>query len=1854
MAERLNLFFETTPALQDFAADQRQHTQEQRQARAENIRAVKHLAELTSREACMANGRPTTGDVVLDKLAAATVPMLHDASSSTQAGGATSPRAKLSKARRQRKAGTVALRCLGQLSRSMNSETNSQSFFPSCVSEQTAINLADRNLSPEDIYKTTRACVANPAITSLDLSGSRITKHAFDLVLRALRDIPEIIDVDSANLAVMNHEHRDVPAKYKERLKEQLQLNRARQRRKVTSTAHRQTYREGVTQAQLYRSLQAYVSDDEAAKREAILKEAAQHAVLLHRAHTTGHAAIEERLLRRSREVERRRRVNRLFTVEADHRIEIEAHWIRVWIPLTERLETRVRATLVAEKLAMVQEVRAAANEDKKETRQLMNRRMEKEGGDRDALQELEASCRRSIEVAGDKVRGVLKQQEIKVRKYAHERYIRRMDLIRLEENRFNRGKIVHDEGEARLWIQKRWEIAELQKTTELERQRQVIVVAEGAQRDVVSTAEERAAGVLHRVVVMCLSMRRLLEERVVLTEDRRSLVSCPPNLDMKVADTEPQKYITRQHESLRTDPAELSLDPTSTVSVAIPPNWKQSVSALLHSLRRNSTELLEKRKALSEELDALPTTNPEVLAMLTHCIGDIVSCCTEQKEAEETRGMDVAKVAHRKGLILGGTVVFRVVPSDGFSASSYTQERLSLSSFWGLTSEESVQPKVDIEYGANSEQPIYPAGATPAVLSIAIPPHATASDVEDVIRACVYTTKHPMLVGSLARHIRVTTRLCFVNVTDETDPFLSAEEDTVCETKPCSVLSVETTYRRSLVLCCPYLWVQNDCKPLTFTEGDSMEKVAVAPDIVVAPQPRICHQNGIVVVESGGTPFTDARLVLEFTAGFTSDDIFTFKSGTDMLYEDGKHFVFRGVTVGEIVEGALAKSVQDSNFQFDFNSYRIVIALTNAGADAVKRIITRVRYFNVSMDPVEGPRTVTISLTDGSGCVASVCTQVVVQAVDNPATLTVPLPRKYYHSIYTNQSVPVHLRSYLKIKDFFPYHDAVVEDVDTDNFCGGHLVMSVNSNYQKGDLLGFPEACFEGRGFHNIRLLPACFEEPEHDFGTGDGYENLWDVLHDGLRVGVLGFYDTLERRGPAEDEDIHEMSIPPSPRGVPRLSSTGLAMSLGRRPSQRRLLSRLPSQQFHGFMGRREKIVYRYNLLNSPQEGRSGRHVCMQFSLKGAASMDAVRDIIKTICFLPIIKPAEFNRSIELEVQTGITVGKTDSFGKVASVKTDLIDAALFHPSLKTTVHVRVTLPLFTLVGKSSLLRYTEGAGALRIASFETSNDLMTDGYEGGYVRVEFAEGFCQDDMIGFREEGFLLKQRDVVDSQLPFAVLVAHSDRFEEEKTGRKGGKRAVDDEEELKTLQSFRFNKSGSPVYRSPQTRMRLPQTSRCTVSEVFCESKFIGIMTACKEALQISFVRPAKAEKEKFVARKEISAILRAITYSNTSKDPQSLSKVLRVNVSDGSPLASQAIVEVQIQPVDDVTDILLKNDRLRYRPCDDDAAMPFLISPLGEADIYDPDTEYFDGGFISAEITSGASKGDSLGILTADQQRAQIAAAPQMKQVYAAMCSRPPPRPVRTLTDPSQFVFDVAEEGKKIVAVNGSFTCNVAYPLTKNCKDSHDVKVTFPMEAKQAASLDVVMYILNCFTFGSTMKEKLREGARTVLLKVGDRHNPQHGKAKLTVDVRLPFLYQPHIPLSFVPGVVLPIAQKLSINHSDSLGLIVSGFCQMELIDGMEGDALMLNLREGGFTVKEGLLYCKNVFLAVYSASPTRIRLEFNQNTKASGKHLLAVFKQAVCKFGAMADVTRVCRFSGTYDRPDRVNTEDLIMVCKE
>ncbi|KAJ9471752.1 hypothetical protein DIPPA_19320 [Diplonema papillatum] len=1869
VTERLALFFDVSDCVDRFPASGDPASSRVRTP------PVSNTATLSTATVCSTRARTATPQSPILALEDLCADRTRLADSNARASAA---RKHESKARMQRRAGRYALRYLESKQSTDKRPDLRLHCFRKVQVVRGVLDLSCQELDRDDLFFASEVCASRQDVTAVNLTNASMTPKAFGMLVGlvaqnknitrltppgegdALTSMDDALDLNTilqgVSIAVMGPTATDEPRLpvsevRLRKLAACVRQNRA-EKLNVTEQAGKQDVLDVVAKrrsdfvAQLLATLELEETERQQFTQARVRELAAASAV-----ETQERTKLQRNAQRQLLRADRLRRIASLTVSEVAHRRRLLEAWHMVWPPVAEKLECRTRTALLKAESDDRTALLALSAEECHEARRRERLRLDGERRDKVHAQALEKSGRKIIHSAHDKAWAALRHAEEKSRQITRTHGTQRIDLIR--EERGSRVRVAHEESEGWKWVIRRRDIAEQQRKSELERQRQVLVKEEYTVREVIITEEEVIRPLIEDLITTCKGMALANELFTMAAVDRKTALGNPPLLAVKVPDDKPERYICRQHlQDMHGGTApKIIVEPSARLLSELPVDWIDKLREIEEKEEAEHTrraERLEKQQQLqAESKEKLGSVADAML--LEQMIAESLKVFTPIDSCAQKQKLDIPRMKKRKESILGGTITFWPTPCKDLPAAPRYEVLTAKDPSWldapqDPITRESITRTVQYHTVDHPQDDAF-------LLTMHVPRGGTTvQTVQDMLRGCEYSTTIDEIPIPVHREIGVRVTLYFADVSDESDPFLTAETPV-----PQGIMEVTSEAYLSLVLTPPYLWVPRGQRSLTFVEGDTVERSVLFTDLQCQDIPIITRRNGVVTTATStiGTgaaalvSFEGSTLEIRFESGYTATDVVVFKSGSDTYFSDlDKTIRVQEVPVAKIIEGCLRKStgLTPGSGKPGETCERVVLKIISpATADVIKKMFLRLRYYNYSLDPVEGKRLISFTLSDPYGTSAIVSVSVNVEATDNPAVLNVPTQRRYYHFVCSTTGIPSHLRQYVEPQDFMLFAEASVEDVDTDHFCGGHMACTISGNWQKGDFISFHPACFEA-GFNSVFLEPV--QPGDHNLLAGKnspGYEYLWDVSYRNRKIGVVGFYEELSQKT-RTSSDVH-MHTPSRWDRLQRGSREPGGLSIA-------------STAVHLLEARRKQADEdrkRELFRGSPVDGRAGRRLYVLFGLHGEASIESTEAIMRCMTFSPTSKPGDHIRRVELEIQTGVTVGKRDSEGNAKIVPVTSVDPSSLQPPLKGSVEVKVTPALVSVPGRSALLKYVEGSGAVRVAPFEVPPESTTDGFENGFVRVEIVEGGCTDDVVGIRDDGLQFRLRDCYDYDIPLNELVAYSERYDE--VNRRG---KFEDDSSPKGKKVWGENKAFSKA----TTIQEGKQYS--SVSDVVCDGKVVGYLSMAPHALQLTFARTTKAEKERVIGRKELVTILKALTYSNISKDPQELGKILVVSVSDGSPLVSQAVIEIQVQPVDDVTEIVLRNDRVKYYPCETDDIRPLLIAPLSTAHIEDPDTNFFDGGFLSAELIAGASKGDHLGLLTLQQQVLQINELMQPKRsrtfrtksfrrARMSFTGELPTVDINTIADPEQYLFDFGGNERRIVSLDGSFSASLTYPQTKNCREAHDVRIHFPKMDNPVIDKEVISFVLNCITFGSHMKERVREGSRTILIRVSDGVNPQEGKVKITIDVRAPFLFNPNLhPVDIVPGAVVAVAPKIVVSHSDAGGFIVTGFVEIEIVEGFSpGDSLVVNLKEGGFSLKEGYIYSKASVICYLTVNTSeKLRLDFVQGSKATQKNLLSILRSVGFKFPSKTSGgDRVVLITGTSDRPDRVNRVSVTLA---
>jgi len=224
-------------------------------------------------------------------------------------------------------------------------------------------------------------------------------------------------------------------------------------------------------------------------------------------------------------------------------------------------------------------------------------------------------------------------------------------------------------------------------------------------------------------------------------------------------------------------------------------------------------------------------------------------------------------------------------------------------------------------------------------------------------------------------------------------------------------------------------------------------------PPIITLPSPPTLYLQGTgalaldpaaTVSDADSVVFTTGVLAAEFTAGGNANDrliVHPQGSAAGQINVAGTDVLFGGVVIGTVTGPGTDSSPL------------LVLLNDQATVAATQALLRRLAFRNDAAPPVAGPRTVRVTLTDGSGSTSlPVTTTITVQAVNAPPIVTLP-----GGGVTWTEGVVA--------SDVTP--GGTISDGDSATFLGGSLTMNV-TDAQGGEVLSLRN---DGLGAGQISL---------------------------------------------------------------------------------------------------------------------------------------------------------------------------------------------------------------------------------------------------------------------------------------------------------------------------------------------------------------------------------------------------------------------------------------------------------------------------------------------------------------------------------------------------------------------------------------------------------------------------------------------------------------------------------------------------------------------------------------------------------------------------------------------------------------
>ena len=614
----------------------------------------------------------------------------------------------------------------------------------------------------------------------------------------------------------------------------------------------------------------------------------------------------------------------------------------------------------------------------------------------------------------------------------------------------------------------------------------------------------------------------------------------------------------------------------------------------------------------------------------------------------------------------------------------------------------------------------------------------------------------------------------------------------------------------------------------------------------------------------------------------------------------------------------------------------------------------------------------------------------------------------------------------------------------------------------------------------------------------------------------------------------------------------------------------------------------------------------------------------------------------------------------------------------------HVKVSPPLLHAPASSCTSCIKEDAGPVPLC---TRFDILEqdDGFDGGFILVSVVEGASIHDLPYISEKGDVRLgpcTKHTTEDEAPkqhevLASILAEEDDEDVDEAEPDGADDKDDSVQETKCEKRDKVElKDLVRKHIKPEARKRLEQRRHivrtinlsitqfkdmiqeeesCTLFDkqqhaarlsesrpVFVGSEEIGLMTHFPEGMLVKFKTGKKVKrllqgdvpsttttrKESCeVKRKDVLQVLRAITFQNTSKTTKIHRKVLQVTLHDGLGHASHTLHEVNIEDVDDATEIrrLSPDMRILHQGTRWEAN-GFL--PLDDYTLYDPDTVVFNGGYVNIALVN-PKRQDRLSVQTLEQQK-------QSFEQYSALLHDTNHPDLHRLKGTRRFGAVSDEAKRRFFDVDGANILHNGVPFGTIAEDSGGVLLV-ELAAMPAAfadeeyikvsalaaeqkvdagviTLGLVEDFLSCVAFRTKKCQKPQ--ISTLMLKIGAEEGLP-GKRRIQLQISPPFLHATHSKeLEYTRGGdAIPLIEnyRMTTDHC-----FKDGFFAVKLLQKEGPEKVFLRTETAQFVQKQKSLFYRSEFVGEVtedvSDSSHELRVTFNWASVATAEVLNQLF----------------------------------------
>eukprot|EP01064_Diplonema_japonicum_P033434 TRINITY_DN6587_c0_g2_i1.p1 TRINITY_DN6587_c0_g2~~TRINITY_DN6587_c0_g2_i1.p1 ORF type:complete len:1835 (+),score=322.93 TRINITY_DN6587_c0_g2_i1:671-5506(+) len=971
-----------------------------------------------------------------------------------------------------------------------------------------------------------------------------------------------------------------------------------------------------------------------------------------------------------------------------------------------------------------------------------------------------------------------------------------------------------------------------------------------------------------------------------------------------------------------------------------------------------------------------------------------------------------------------------------------------------------------------------------------------------------------------------------------------------------------------------------------------------------------ISQDLSAITVQHNIHSFENASLTISIVTGWTPNDLvmvsttgaITYSTSSGMLILDNEPVA----TISREMKPVSSHPGMYTMAPVEVGNVHEVLCMQfvgNVGKLKMKSVLQNLFYCNNIIDPMVGVREMQLTITDAEGLFCVVPFNIEVKWTDVPTKLVVEETKLCFRTPCQPDIYEQHL-AFIEHNTLPLMPDVRLVDPDTREFCGGYVVATLTA---------------EG-------LTPT---------------EGLLIDVSPNCKVGISVDTASKDEKDGTMNKDVF----------------------------------------FNG-------NLFAHACFKTGQNSDEFTELTLDFVVDGGATVEIAQELLRSICYynkaLKTIPLAV--RTVEISLLVGPSMLKKDVHGNV--IEHEIVSKG---KPITLSLQVRTTMPSIRVPQKHACMKYLEGSGVKRLGPFEvaTDEDACTKDW-GGFVKVEVVQGCEEGDVLLLKEDHGIriIKLEDVTSEDKDEFPLdwkkrkssIFNLDEFNESDDDQNEADQASDKSDDSHNDEG-RTSRAMSLVLGTPipppsvgtetapmtikeRLRQRIRGVAVANIQErrrglQEAVSGFTDKMKQRKKGLDSRF---RKGRSTKFdviyeegshkhsvgtlyispkgavllqlmrkIKRNHLLAALKCIAYTHDGNNPQEYMKKIRLTLACHNGTSTQCLVELQVQPVDDVTELCFKHDRLTYRQgtVGSQAIGAFRLAPLCSAWLNDPDTEHFDGGYLEVEMIAGGCKGDCIQMLTRDQQLRQY----QLEQCDSKEVTKEifAQNPILEVTDNT-----LVHDGTVIATI--THTRSPANPCTT------DFRLTF---AKQPTPSDpplvplwLASYVLNCLTFANTDTDKTREGVRAYRISILDPGNATPGKIVIHIDVMGPILYAPGFAIETpgTAGAEVVVAPKINLLISEKNAL-TRGYLEVSVVNPGKHDVLSVNLSKCNLSIKDGTLMDATKYIGRITVGQTSFRLEFTWASKAT-RHPLQAFLR-----------TLTYTFSGKEDHPTE---KQIVISCTD